>query len=166
MKTLFVKLYLYFVAIVLSITFVGKVPAILRTIFGLLHVNGFLPLYLCMETPLFGSYQPLNMSNDQLLAVAAGIELFIVMLIGFCRARWVPCLASALWGSICVAARVYFMSTDTDCGCLGWLAKPGPTTNLIVGLMALAIAAGGWVALAISLQNSKHAGLAPSAAVS
>lgn len=160
MKALFVKGYLYFVAFVLSLTFVGKVPAVLQTIFGLLHTNSFLAMYGCLENPIFGPNDPTGLSNNQWLAIASGIEFSIVMLICFCRARWVPCLASALWGTICVAARVYFTVSDTDCGCLGWLASPGPTANLIVGFLALAISAGGYIALAVIWRDSKRFQLA------
>lgn len=147
MRTRFVNFYLYFVAITLSVTFVGKLGAVVRTVLQL-------PMaFACLENPIFGESQPIG--NDPLLAIAAGIEFVIVILICFCRARWVPCIASALWGTICVGARVYFTITGTDCGCLGWLAKPGPTTNFIVGLLALAIAAGGYVALAILRRESK-----------
>ncbi|HTV39720.1 MAG TPA: hypothetical protein VMF08_04035 [Candidatus Sulfotelmatobacter sp.] len=147
MRTRFVKFYLYFVAVTLSVTFVGKLGAVVRTVF---HLPS---MYQCIEDPMFGPSQPIG--NDPLLAIAAGIEFVIVMLICFCRARWVPCLASALWGTICVGARVYFTVAGTDCGCLGWLAEPGPTTNLIVGLLALAIAAGGYTALGILWRDFK-----------
>ena len=124
MKAFFVKGYLCFVAIALSVTFVGKVPAVLRTMSDLFHMPDFMARDLCMETPLFGSLDPTWIHhNYQFLAIAAGIEFFIVMLICFCRVRWVPCLVSALWGTVCGAARVHFMMSGTDCGCLGWIAK-------------------------------------------
>ena len=43
--------------------------------------------------------------------------------------------------------RLFFLDPSVDCGCLGWIGKPGPTTNLAAGILALMIAAGGWSSL-------------------
>jgi peptidoglycan/LPS O-acetylase OafA/YrhL len=144
MKTRFVQIYLFCVAVVLLLTAIAKLPAFLMGM-----------ATLCMEEPMFDSWQPQWVPNELILMVAAGIELSIVALIRSRRPRWVPCLAAASWGTVCVAARVYFSMAGTDCGCLGWLAKPGPTTNLIVGSLALVICIGGWIAFEISRHESE-----------
>lgn len=138
MNSKFVALYLRFVAIALSVTALAKMPAI----------PAIASANLCMEDPMFGRFQ--HLSNGQVLALAAGTEFFIVALIFFSRRRWLPCLAAALWGSICIIARVYFMISGVNCGCLGWLAKPEPVTNIIATALALAIAAGGYKAFGIA----------------
>ncbi|HUA67809.1 MAG TPA: hypothetical protein VMA13_04610 [Candidatus Saccharimonadales bacterium] len=153
MKSQFVKLYLRFVAIVLSLTALAKIPALVTSL-------------RCMEEPLFGRFQPEGLTNNQILGTAAFIEISIVLLICFSPWRWLPCLASALWGSICLIARLYFIISGVDCRCLGWLAKPGPMTNTIAGLLALAITVGGFKALQMTRQNIKHAGLAHPTAIS
>jgi hypothetical protein len=145
MKPLFVRIYLLFTGIILTLTALAKLPAI------------FPFPNMCMEgDPILGGYQPLGMSNEQLLAIAASVEFVVVVLICFSPLRWLPCLASALWGSLCMVARLYFMDPNADCGCLGWFAKPGPMTNLIAGLLALALATGGWMALWITWRYSKQ----------
>ena len=145
MKPRFVRLYLIFTGTILTLTALAKLPSTL-------------PISnMCMEgDPILGSHQPLGMSNEHLLAIAAGTELTVVALIFFSPWRWLPCLASALWATLCLIAPSYFMDPATDCGCLGWLAKPGPTTNVIAGLLALALAAGGWLALWITSHDSKR----------
>lgn len=146
MKPQFVRVYLRFTAIVLSVTALAKLWGI--WVFSMSQ---------CMEgDPLFGSLQPAAISNEHILGFAAGMELFIVMLICFSPWRWLPCFASASWGSICLVARLYFIVSGVDCGCLGWLAKPGPMTNIIAGLLALALAAGGFIAFEIAWQDSKQ----------
>lgn len=146
MRAQFVSIYLRFVAIVLSLTALAKLPAVFT---GPLNT-------LCMEDPLFGSLQPRVIPNQIILAAAALTELLIVMLICFSSRRWLPCLASALWGSVCLVARVYFIIAGVDCGCLGWLAKPGPMTNIIAGILALALAVGGFKAFNQARQDSKQ----------
>jgi hypothetical protein len=141
MKSRFVQVYLGFVAVVLSLTALAKLPAI------------FPRETLCMYQPLFGDSQPV--SNEVILGTAAAIELFIVGLICFRTPRWLPCLASTVWGSICFAARAYFITSGIECGCLGWLARPGPMTNTIAGLLALALAVGGMIALDITSRDAK-----------
>lgn len=142
MKTSFVRIYLFVTGVVLAATALAKIPAIFLS-----HLTS------CMEGDpilgnhhILGNHQPSNMSNAQLLGIAASAECLVVLLICFSRRRWLPCFASALWGSVCVVARFYLMDPSTDCGCLGWLAKPGPTTNLIAGVLALFLAVGGWLA--------------------
>jgi hypothetical protein len=135
MKPRYVRLYLLFTGIVLTLTALAKLPAIFPT------------PNMCIEYPILGGYQPLGLSNEQLLAIASGAEFAIVGLICFSPLRWLPCLASTLWGSLCLIARMYFMDPDADCGCLGWFAKPGPGTNMIASVIALTLALGGGVAL-------------------
>jgi len=142
MKSQFVRIYLRFVAVVLSVTAVAKLPAVLL---------GVVP-NLCMEKPLFGRVQPFP--NFAVLGIAAIIEFSIVMLICLSPWRRLQCLVSALWGSICLAARAYFIISGVDCGCLGWLAKPGPMTNMIASILALALAAGGYVAFYVNRRDS------------
>jgi len=134
MKMRGVQLYLLFVGITLAVTALAKLPAI------------FPPLTLCMEDPILTQYQ-MGLSNKALLAVAASVEMVIVGLICFSPWRWVPCLAAALWGTLCIFIRFYLLDPTADCECLGWLGKPGPTTNLVAGLLALIIATGGWISL-------------------
>ena len=137
MRPQFIRFYLLFIGIILTLTALAKLPAIILP-----------PFTMCMEgDPILGSYQPFNMSNEMLLEIAASNELVIVALICFSPWRWLPCLAAALWGSFCMILRWYVIDPSVDCGCLGWLAKPGPLTNQVAGLLALAIAAGGWTAL-------------------
>ena len=140
MKTRFVQLYLLFVAIILTLTALAKLPDVF-----LFHLTS------CMEgDPILGNLQPADISNHTLLGVAAGIELFIVGLICFSPWRWLPCLAAALWGTLCVAVRLFIIDPSVDCGCLGWPGQPSPSMNLMAGLLALAIAAGGLAALWMS----------------
>lgn len=145
MKPLFAVVYLRFAAAVLLLTALAK----LWGIFSFMMSQ-------CMEgEPLFGNFQPSGISNDRVLGFASGIELFIVLLICFSPWRWFPCLASALWGSICLIARIYFIMSGVDCGCLGWLAKPGPMTNIIASLLALMLALGGFKAFKLTWQKTK-----------
>jgi len=136
MKLQCVRLYLLFTGIVLTLTALAKLPAI------------FPSPNMCAEgDPILGGHQPIGMSNEGLLAIAASTEFAIVALICFSPLRWLPCLASTLWGSLCLIARMYFMDPDADCGCLGWFAKPGPTANMIASVIALTLAFGGSAAL-------------------
>ena len=145
MKLQFVGVYFGFAAVVLLLTALAKVHSILVFMTSL-----------CMEgDPLFGSFQPAAITNEQILGFAAGIEFFIALLICFSPWRELPCLACALWGSICLLARSYFIVSGVDCGCLGGILKPGPVTNIVAGLLALVITVGGFIALMISSQNSK-----------
>lgn len=141
MKSRFVQVYLGFVAVALSLTALAKLPAV------------FPRETLCMYQPLFGPGQ--SVSNEFILGTAAAIELFIVLLICFSPWRWLPCLASTVWGLICLVARAYFIIFDVDCHCLGWLAKPGPETNAVASALALALAAGGIIALDITTRDTK-----------
>lgn len=142
MKSRFVRLYLLVAGSVLAVTALTKLPAI------------FHPPTACIEDPILGDFQP-NISNEQLLGIAAGAEFTVVLLICFSRWPWLPCLATAMWGSGCVAARWFLMDPLADCHCLGWLAEPGQMTNVTVGLLALAIAIGGWLAFVTALRNTE-----------
>jgi len=146
MKSQFVRVYLGFAAVVLSLTALAKVNSILVFMMSS-----------CMEgVPLFGSFQPAAITNEHILGLAAGIEFFVVLLICFSPWRGLPCLACAVWGSICLLARLYFIVSGVDCGCLGGILKPGPVTNIVAGLLAFALAAGGFVALKITRQKAKQ----------
>ena len=147
MKPSFVRIYLFVTGVILVATALAKLPAIFLS-----HFTS------CMEgDPILGNHQPSNMSNAELLGIAASAECLVVLFICFSRRRWLPCFASALWGSVCVVARFYLMDPATDCGCLGWLAKPGPTTNWIAGLLAMFLAAGGWLAFHNAWRDEKFA---------
>jgi hypothetical protein len=145
MKPRFVKFYLLFIGIILALTALAKLPLILTIFFPNSCLEGY---------PILGHYQPFNMTNEKLLAIAASIELAIVALICFSPWRWLPCLAAALWGSLCMLLRWFIIDPSVDCGCLGWLAKPSQITNLVGGLLALIIAVGGWTALWITWRNA------------
>lgn len=141
MKPQFVRIYLLTVGVILALTAVAKLPAIF-------HARTW-----CLDDPIMGSFQPDRMSNEQLLGIAAITEFVIVGLICFSRWRWLPCLAAALWGSLCVIARWFIMDPAANCRCLGWFMKPNPATNIEVGLLALAIAIGGWLAFRRTWRN-------------
>ncbi len=144
MSSNFIRYYLRFVAVVLSVTALAKLPEIFR-----LKV-----VTMCMEEPMFGRFQPF--SNDLVLLLAAATEFVIVALVLFSPRRWVPCLAAATWGSICLCARLYFIVAHVDCGCFGWLAKPGPMTNVLATLLALALTIGGYKAFGIAWRDPKQ----------
>lgn len=141
MKSRFVPVYLGFVAVVLSLTALAKLLGVLTA-----------PMMACIENPLFGPLQPV--SNEAILGTAALIELFIVGLVLFSARRWLPCLASTMWGLICLVAHAYFIISGVECDCLGWLA-PGPATNIVASVLALALAAGGMIALNVTSRNAK-----------
>jgi hypothetical protein len=149
MKSRFVRSYLLWVGITLALTALAKGPVILTIFFPTACLGG--------GDPILGGYQPAGLSNEKLLAVAAGIELVIIALICFSPWRWLPCLAAASWGSLCLVLRFFIIDPSVDCGCFGWLAKPSPFTNLAAGLLASAIAAGGWMALWITWRNARRA---------
>jgi hypothetical protein len=134
MKPNFVRIYLATTAVVLATTAVAKYPAIF-------HERNW-----CLDDAILGSFQPVGLSNERLLGFAAGTELLIVALIFFSRRRWIPCLAAVAWGMVCFLARLFLMDPYGNCRCLGWLAKPGPTTNLVAALIALSLAGFGWLA--------------------
>jgi hypothetical protein len=143
MKTSFVRIYLLLAAIVLTATALAKFPAIF-------HAPNW-----CAD-PAILKFQP-GLTNERLLGFAAGVELLIVGLICFSPKRWVPCLASAAWGLLCFLARIFLVDPYANCRCLGWLAKPGVTTNITAALLALALAGCGWVAFRIAWKNEKAA---------
>lgn len=146
MESQLLRVFIFFIGVILTLTAVAKLPAIFP-----------LAMTMCMEgDPILGNYQPFNMSNATLLGIAASSELVIVALICFSPWRWLPCLATALWGSLCVVLRWHVIDPSADCGCLGWLAKPGPATNFIAGLLALAMATGGWLGLWIIWRNARR----------
>jgi hypothetical protein len=142
MKTRFVRYYLLAAGVIFALTAVAKLPAIF-------HARTW-----CADAPILGDFQP-SISNEQLLGIAATIELVIVLLIFFSRWRWLPCLAAALWGLACVIARWFLMDPFANCRCLGWFIKPNPTTNVEVGLLALGIATGGWIAFRMAWCDAK-----------
>ncbi len=143
MKPNFVRIYLAVTAIILVATALAKLPAIFH-----------LPNW-CAEDSIFGNFQPASISNEQLLGVAAGTELVIVLLICFSPRRWLPCIAAAAWGLLCFLARLFLMDPYGNCRCLGWLAKPGPTTNLVAALLALSLAGAGWLAFRNAWHDEK-----------
>jgi hypothetical protein len=143
MKPSFVRIYLLVAGVILAVAALAKWPAIF-------HARTW-----CADADIL-SYQP-GLTNEQLLGMAAGTELLIVLLICFSPRRWLPCIASAVWGLLCFLARLFLMDPYANCRCLGWLAKPGPTTNLMVGFLALALAGGGWVAFRLAWRDEKLA---------
>jgi hypothetical protein len=134
MKTSFVRIYLLGSGIVLAVTAMAKLPAIF-------HTRNW-----CADDSILGRFQPAHLSNEQLLSLAASTEGLIVLLICFSPWRWLPCICSAAWGLLCFSARLFLMNPYANCHCLGWFARPGPTTNLIAFLLALLLAGGGWLA--------------------
>jgi hypothetical protein len=122
--------YLLSAAVILGFTGLAKVP------------TDFV-LKLCIEDPMLGPYQPANVSNLGLSGFAAGIELAIVALIIFSPVRWLPCLASASWGTLCLAVRfLFFKDGFAHCNCLGWIDAP----PLTVAAIAAWLAVGGGIA--------------------
>jgi len=142
MKPSFVRIYLLTAGIILAVTALAKWPAIF-------HERTW-----CADADILGRFQR-GVTNEQLLGLAASMELLIVLLICFSPWRWLPCLASAAWGLVCFLARLFLMDPYANCRCLGWLAKPGPTTNWEIGLLALLLAGGGWVAFRIAWDAEK-----------
>jgi hypothetical protein len=141
MKTRFVRVYLIFTGVILTLTALAKLPSAL-----------LFKYTSCMEgDPILGIYQPFEITNESLLGFSACCEFAIVILICFSPWRWLPCLASALWGSACLFARLFLMDPNIDCGCLGWIAMPGPLTNVVASFLALLLAAGGYSAFWFSL---------------
>jgi hypothetical protein len=134
MKTSFVRIYLLVTAIVLAVTAVAKIPAIF-------HGRNW-----CADDAILGRFQPAHMTNEHLLGTAACIEVLIVVLICFSPWRWLPCIFAAAWGLLCFSTRLFLMDPYANCRCLGWLAKPGVTTNLTAAIIALLLAGGGWLA--------------------
>jgi len=145
MKTRFVRLYLFATGIILTVTALAKWPAI------------FHPRNWCSDADILGQFQPAHMTNEQLLGIAASTELIIVLLICFSPWRWLPCLAAAGWGLLCFSARLFLMDPYANCRCLGWLAKPGVTTNLTAAIIALLLAGGGWLAFRNAWHGEKLA---------
>jgi hypothetical protein len=143
MKPNFVRIYLAVTAIILAATAVAKYPAIF-------HVRTW-----CIDDAILGNFQPAGLSNERLLGFAAGTELLIVALILFSPRRWIPCLAATAWGLLCFLARLFLMDPYGNCRCLGWLAKPGPTTNLVAALLALSLAGAGWLAFRNAWHDEK-----------
>jgi hypothetical protein len=124
MKPRFDQVYLCSAGIILAVTGLGKVPSLLV-------------LYACIEEPVLGVHQPFGLSNMGLTGFAAGAELAILMLIFFSPIRWLPCLASGLWGSLCLLARLFFMKEGAHCHCLGWIEAPTVTVAAIAGWLAV-----------------------------
>jgi len=142
MKQRFTKIYLISAGIILALTALAKIPAVFPTS--------------CLEDPILGSQQPVGISNETLLGFAAGIEFSIVVLICFSPLKWLPCLASALWGTLCLLVRIVFMDSSADCHCLGFFVTHGPITNPFTAFLAVVLAAGGWASLWITWCNSKR----------
>jgi hypothetical protein len=142
MKQRFTKIYLISAGIILALTALAKIPAVFPTS--------------CLEDPILGSYQPVGISNETLVGFAAGVEFSIVVLICFSPIKWLPCLASALWGTLCLLVRIVFMDSSADCHCLGFFITSGPVTNPFIDFLAVVLAAGGWASLWITLRNSKQ----------
>jgi hypothetical protein len=142
MKPSFVRIYLLATGIILGVTALAKWPAIF-------HERTW-----CADDSILGSFQR-GVTNEQLLEMAAGTEILIVLLICFSPWRWLPCISAAAWGLFCFLARLFLMDPYANCHCLGWLAKPGPMTNLMVGWLALLLAGGGWVAFRIAWDAEK-----------
>ncbi|HXI70758.1 MAG TPA: hypothetical protein VNN22_10430 [Verrucomicrobiae bacterium] len=145
MKTRFVRLYLLATGIVLTLTALVKWPAI------------FHPRNWCADASILGNFQPASLSNERLLGIAASTELLIVLLICFSPWRWLPCISTAAWGLICFLARLLLMDPHANCRCLGWLAKPGTTTNVIAALLALVLAGAGWLAFRDAWRHERPA---------
>ena len=145
MKISFVRIYLLVTAILLTATAVAKWPAIF-------HERTW-----CADADILTQFQPAHMTNEQLLGFAASVELLIVALICFSPWRWLPCLAAASWGLLCFLARLFLMDPYANCRCLGWLAKPGPQTNLAAAIIALLLAGGGWLAFRNAWRDEKLA---------
>jgi hypothetical protein len=141
MKTSFVRIYLAVTAVLLFATAVAKYPAIF-------HARTW-----CSDPDILTKFQ--LVSNERLLGFAAGTELAIVALILFSPWRWLPCLAAAAWSLLCFGLRLFLMNPYANCRCLGWLAKPGPTTNLIAAIIALLLAGGGWLAFRNAWRDEK-----------
>ena len=146
MKSRFVRIYLLVTALVLSATALAKIPAIF-------HERNW-----CADADILTRFQPASMTNERLLGWAAVAEILIVLLICFSPWRWLPCLSAAAWGLLCFLARLFLMDPYANCRCLGWLAKPGPTTNLTAALLALLLAGGGWLAFRNAWHAEKRAG--------
>jgi len=144
MRPNYVRIYLTVTAILLTATAMAKYPAIF-------HARTW-----CAAPDILSRFQPV--SNDQLLEFAAGTELAIVALILFSPWRWLPCLTAGAWGLLCYLARLFLMDPYVNCRCLGWLAKPGPTTNITAALLALGLAGGGWIAFRMSWGEAKKVG--------
>jgi hypothetical protein len=144
MKPNFVRIYLAVTTIILGATALAKLPAIF-------HERNW-----CIDDAILGHFQPDHVSNEQLLGFAAGAELLIVLLVFFSPRRWLPCIAAAAWGLLCFLTRLFLMDPYGNCRCLGWLAKPGPRTNLAAALIALFLAGGGWVAFRMAWSESKR----------
>jgi hypothetical protein len=137
MKVRFDNAYLFSAGVILAVT-------------GLAKVSSLLVITSCIEKPVFGVHQPFGMSNMGLTAFAAGVELAVLALICFSPLRWLPCLASGLWGSMCLVARSFFMQEGAHCHCLGWIEAPTVTVVFIAGWLAV----GGWVAFWMAWRDS------------
>jgi len=85
MKASFVRIYLVTAAIVLAGTAAAKWPAIF-------HERTW-----CLDDAILGNFQG-RLTNEQLLGMAAAVELLIILSICFSPWRWLPCIASATWG--------------------------------------------------------------------
>lgn len=146
MKSLFVRYYLLAIAVLFVATALAKLPAISPA-----HIRTW-----CLDDPILGNFQPPGLSNEQLLGIAATVELAIVGLICFSPWRWLPCLAATIWGLACYFAHLFFIDPNAKCRCLGWLMQPNPANNQAMALLALGIAGGGWLAFRTAWNNREN----------
>jgi hypothetical protein len=133
--------YLFVSGLLLAFTGLGKVP----TDFVVMR---------CIEEPMLGIYQPHGVTNMGLSGFAAGIELAIVALICMSPVRWLPCLASCIWGTLCLALHLLmFKDGFQHCNCLGWVDAPPVTAEIIAGWLSIA----GTIAFWQSWRNPEQA---------
>jgi hypothetical protein len=138
MKTRFDKGYLISAGIILAFTASGKVPSF--------HLS------LCIEFPMLGNHQPTFISNAGISGLAAGAEFAVLAMILFSPVRWLPCLASASWGALCLTARfLLFKDGFQHCRCLGWVDAP-PVT---VAAIAVWLAVGGTISFWQSWRDAR-----------
>lgn len=125
-KARFVKAYLISAGIILLITGLGKFP-----LYSVVSI-------ICEGEPIWNIGLPFAPTYMALGGFACGVELAIVILICFSPVRWLPCLASAVWGFLCLLFRLLFMTPDgpSNCRCLGWLEAPPGVVALIAGWLA------------------------------
>lgn len=141
MKKRFVEAYLASAGLILATTAIGKAIPV--------HAYN-----LCIEEPILGSLQiNWGFSNSAVLGTASALEFALVLLICFSRRRWLPCLASGLWGVLCVFVRLFFLGT-LSCNCLGWfqhiIPLPEEVLNSILLVFATWLAVGGFVAFGLN----------------
>jgi hypothetical protein len=139
MKSRFVQVYLLSAGISLAVTALGKA----------IPVDHMADL--CMVNPIF---------SPTSLWIVSALEFGIVGLICFSRERWLPCLASGLWGALCLLVRLVFLggAAAKSCHCLGWfehiIPLPAEVLNSILLVLAIWLAAGGFLSFRLA---SNHA---------